>query len=63
MSRRRKTQTNVHGCSKEASKTYATVTIHLKQQILEGAQKHGALLFNLLLVPCIFLGHNYNQKV
>ena len=37
--------------------------MHLKQEILQGAHKHGALVFNLLLIPCICLGQNYNQKM
>ena len=39
------------------------MTVLLKQQILQGAHKHSGLLFNLLPVPCIFLGQNYNQKI
>ena len=35
----------------------------LKQQILQGAYKHGAQLFNLLLVPSIFLGQKLQQKI
>ena len=47
---------NVRGCLNEALQIYATSTLHSNQQILQGDHNHGALLFNLLLVLCIFLG-------
>ena len=37
--------------------------MHLKQQILQGVHKHRTLLYDLLLVLCMFLGQNYNQII